>query len=87
MNNDEQIIQPIKPTTPKSPTSIITTTARDLRPPHLLPPTQPNIYPHNKLPNYNEKILKVQWHPTLNAVAVAGLYKLYLYQTKLSNDI
>ncbi len=31
---------------------------------------------------YRNKVLRVAWHPRLNAVAVAGLYKLYLYQTK-----
>jgi hypothetical protein len=34
----------------------------------------------NKPPNYRKKVLKVAWHPRINAVAVAGLYKLYLYQ-------
>lgn len=34
--------------------------------------------------DYNKKVLKVSWHPCINAVAVAGLYKLYLYQTKLT---
>ena len=28
------------------------------------------------------KVLKVAWHPRLEAVAVAGLYKLYLYQNR-----
>ena len=29
-----------------------------------------------------QKILKVAWHPHMEAVAVAGLYKLYLYQNR-----
>jgi len=40
---------------------------------------------HSKMaqpPNFQAKVLRVAWHPRLNAVAVAGLYKLYLYQTK-----
>ena len=28
------------------------------------------------------KVLKVAWHPHMEAVAVAGLYKLYLYQNR-----
>lgn len=36
-----------------------------------------------KSPNYRKKVLKVAWHPRMNAVAVAGLYKLYLYQAKM----
>ena len=28
------------------------------------------------------KVLKVAWHPCMDAVAVAGLYKLYLYQNR-----
>lgn len=31
---------------------------------------------------YRNKVLRVAWHPQLNAVVVAGLYKLYLYQAK-----
>ena len=30
--------------------------------------------------DFDKKILHVAWHPTLNAVAVAGLNNLYLYQ-------
>jgi WD40 repeat protein len=39
-----------------------------------------------KPPNYRKKVLKVAWHPRMNAVAVAGLYKLYLYQQKAPLD-
>jgi hypothetical protein len=37
---------------------------------------------YKKSPNFRAKMLKVAWHPRLDAVAVAGLYKLYLYQSK-----
>lgn len=36
----------------------------------------------SKSPNYRKKVLKVAWHPRINAVAIAGLYKLYLYSAK-----
>ena len=50
----------------------------------LAPPPPSQSHHFNQLkpskpPNYRKKVLKVAWHPTLNAVAVAGLYKLYLY--------
>lgn len=32
--------------------------------------------------DYRRKVLKVAWHPRCNAFAAAGLYKLYLYQSR-----
>ena len=39
-------------------------------------PSSPSLAPASLA----QKVLKVAWHPRINALAVAGLYKLFLYQ-------
>jgi serine/threonine-protein phosphatase 2A regulatory subunit B len=36
----------------------------------------------SRRPKFREKMLHCAWHPTLDAVAVAGLYKLFVYQAR-----
>jgi hypothetical protein len=45
-------------------------------------PPPPQVNRRIEVRSFRNKIIRCAWHPRLNAVAVAGLYKLYLYQAK-----
>ena len=74
------VVRAYQPPLPSSDHSILSPCPLLLFPPSARVPPPPSSASATSPSLLQQRVLRVAWHPHRNAVAVAGLYKLFLYQ-------